>query len=176
MSINSEIYTDYKANIDYFEENGPVYPEHVYLEDTGLSDLDYEYYVSDDFISLVVIRKPQGWSGFMEEYRTARRIYNISMEDGHRLSKSEMLGLLGYTEEEFDEIIRDTLSAEWEDMMTEITGGYGSYADEMLDRNLSDEVIGEADVFVDPDGNICFKVKIETGAGSGFLQYVRAFG
>ncbi len=112
----------------------------------------------------------------MEEYRTSREIYNISIEDGHRLSKSEMLGLLGLSEDEFDELVRDAISAEWEDLMTEITGGYGSYADEMLDRNLSDEVIGGADVFVDPDGNICIKVRIETGAGSGFLQFVRTVG
>ena len=174
MGVNSDIYTNYKYSIEYYGKMGPEYePEEWEYEmsNTPLA-LGYDYFIADDFVSVNchwdAFTLPEGTGDYYE----SRKIFNVSVEDGHELSKQEMLTLLGISEDDFHEAVREYYKDHWSDYMGVSDDNTADYIDELNQQNMSDEVISKARVYVDQDGYICFVYVIGYYGGRGNMECV----
>lgn len=172
--VNDEIINDHSRTMDFFSENAPKYTpdDWEYEQSNTPLELDYEYYIADDFVSIDSFYNAFSLEDQSKEYYESRIIYNVSIKDGHRLSKIEMLDMLGYTEEEFYEEVRNCIKQNWDGLCEEFYI-QDPYADSMYESNLSDETIKGAEPFVNAKGEICIVVRVDIGAGSGYIQLVR---
>ena len=174
MGVNSDIYTTYRKSIEYYDKMGPEYePEEWEYEmsNTPLA-LGYDYFIADDFVSVNchwdAFTLPEGSGAYYE----SRNIFNVSVEDGHELSKQEMLTLLGISEDEFHEAVREYYKGHSNDYMSASDDSTSDYVNELNQQNMSDEVISKAQVYVDKDGYICFVYVIGYYGGRGNMECV----
>ncbi len=144
MGVNSNIYTQYKRTIDYYDSMGPEYKpdDWEYEQSNTPLALAYDYFIADDFVSVVchwdAFTLPEGTGAYYE----TRRAYNVSVEDGHELSKQEMLTLLGMTEDEFNEAVKKYYEDHWREYMDAPEDeDVPDYVEELNQQNVSDETV-----------------------------------
>jgi len=173
MGVNSNIYTQYKRTIDYYDSMGPEYKpdDWEYEQSNTPLALSYDYFIADDFVSVEchwdAFTLPKGTGTYYE----SRRAYNVSIEDGHELSKQEMLTLLGITEDEFHEAVKGYYKGHWyEYMYVSEDEEVPDYINELNQQNISDETVSNARVYVDSDGYICFVYVIGYYGGRGNME------
>ena len=174
-AVNDEIINDHSRTMDFFSENAPKYtPDYWEYEQSNTPlGLDYEYYIAEDFVSIDCYYDAFSVEGIFKEYYESRSIYNVSVKDGHILSKEEMLALLGFTEDEFDEAVRKLIKDNWDELNADFGASQGSYTDDLLMESLSDKNISGAMPYVNAKGYVCAVVDIIVGWGSGVQELPR---
>ena len=178
MSVNSEIYTDYKAVMDRFDREGPQYDPGPYAFEQSNAPLsyDYEYYKGDVFVSVKVSSYDAECSGPSMGYFTHGRVYNMSTLDGHKLTNEEMMDLLGISEDDYLAKAKKSITEYWNELTADYTGSTKTWSDEMLQKNLSYDTLSNAQFYVNSEGKIQYLLNIMYIGGSGSLQFIGDLG
>ena len=145
---NETIYTDLKENYyyNYDKSTGELYGFIV----------DYEYCISDNFVSLLVSFSANDYDywGF--------KIYNISIEDGSIVSGEEFLKRIGKDTDEFFDDVRETYANWWDANYSYLSQEY----DYMNEHNISRASFDNVEPYLSSDGHLCFVGYVECIGGA----------
>ena len=117
---------------------------------------DYRYYIGGRIVSLVVV--------YLDDVDgDSYAVYNISLEDGHILTKDEFIEVNGMSKDGFDKAVYDSvkqyMDSEGKQYYQTDMAGFKPY-----EYNLRDEAVKAAIPYYDANGDISFIGEI-TGAG-----------
>jgi len=121
-----------------------------------LGGTDYRYYIGGRIVSLVVV--------YLDDIDgDSYAVYNISLEDGHILTKDEFIEVNGMSKDGFDKAVYDSvkqyMDSEGKQYYQTDMAGFKPY-----EYNLRDEAVKAAIPYYDANGDISFIGEI-TGAG-----------
>lgn len=156
--FNQMIYDACYSSIEYY-----VYDclRH-YNEPYFIHNTSYISGHNDDAVS-IVMKEGRGQSSY--------KVYNVNKSDGSILSSEQILQLYGLTQDEFEELVKQTFTV----ALDKITSGLYSeeYLQQMKEETLSDGNIAKSIPFIGPDGDLCFVgQRLEPGIGSGHCYVV----
>ena len=175
MPVNSAIYSEYKYMTELYAKNDPN--DFEFYESWGDSTgLDYDYYIADDFVSLCVYGYCFSRPEDLGCYSLDRKIYNVSVETGHQLSKNEMLSMLNMTESGFHDLVRESIAEGWPTVVSDLMLNDADTLKTCYESNISDKCVEKAQPFVDSKGIIRFVCTIVVPAGSGDMLFSAPIG
>lgn len=147
--INDEIYNNLYDDIQYslktIDELGVP---------TGIRDAGYNWYVTDDVLSLIVYHGPIFTSEGGERYW----VYNISISEKRLLSDEEVYTEAGFTGKEYYKRAKEALgSCYWEgvDRNDNFIKQHKADFNTFLQKTISDENVEASYPYINGDGQLC---------------------
>lgn len=134
----------------YYTELAAEQTEH--LDEYGImsvGDVAYIYGVKDNVVSIAVKES------FAEYFGCNYTIYNVDVKTGKMLTDSEVLEIMGLSEEDFREDTKSAMQLYYDNASADDGYSYDEYAQESIDYSLSDECIAQARPVIDIDGSLC---------------------
>lgn len=149
--INKEILDKYETILANVYENQYI--------DFSAEALDYEYYINDDVLSLVLNVYTEGGPIFGSE------IYNVDIGTGEKVTNAGLIECMNITETEFENKLNNAI--ENLEMYTnkEIEE---EFKEEQLNKTLElykEEVLDEIKMYINKKGNITVSIEVFATAG-----------
>lgn len=152
QKINNEIANEYNEAFSAAFEAASAKKSPEY------SGIDYNAYVNDDIVSLVITEESSG-------HRLSYRVYNYNRSTGKQLDNE---GLLAYLQRDADETYKELQSALEEDYLAKFKEE--KFPDDyyyQLDLTISDEAVRRSQMFLNADAEL-YAVCVEyAGVGDG---------
>lgn len=127
-----------------------------------ISDMKYYWENSGDIVSIIVITNNTEF--FYPEYY----VYNFSLSQGKELTKDEVIAEAGYTNELFNEKLRETVRKVSDDFLSADPdrSDTADYYTTVISDTLKDNLINEAKPFFNSRGELCSTAKIFSFGGA----------
>lgn len=161
QSLNSQIYS-YIYN--YYQE---TIQQQKNEESLFIHKIKNVYYVNDDIVSLGV-KVLADWD------TTYNKWYNINKSTGKKVSNSELVSLLGYSDVDFIKHLKDVVATYyvnlWKDNNPE---GQNEYYWDRYNYTISDEACNmNIPMYIGENGNLYVVAKIGSLAGAGHYEHL----
>lgn len=123
-------------------------------------EMKYDMWQAGEVIS-VVVSVLQPYNDYIEFF-----VYNISAVTGQLLSDNKVYSHFGVTAIEAREDLIHYLDAYWEANRANLE----DYMTPFIQETYSEEYLDSAEIFVGPNGTMCFTTKIGVPAGAGYFN------
>lgn len=127
-----------------------------------ISGMEYHWEHSGDIVSIIVITNNS------EFFYPECYVYNFSLEQGKELGKDEVIAEAGYTNELFNEKLRETVRKVSDDFLSADPdrSDTADYYNTVISDTLKDSCINEAKPFFNSHGELCATAKIFSFGGA----------
>lgn len=165
--INIDVHDAKIINSEINNRFASVYDELLENKKNGLSNdiisIDYKAYLNEDVLSLNV------WKVYSWDY-TDYSTYNINVRTGKRLSNTELIGMTGYSNDEFYEFLKKLNTEYFESM-------YKNYSlpdyEYFYQYNISDELLNlDIPMYIGEDGYLYVVSNIASVAGASSYEHI----
>lgn len=132
-----------------------------------LGDISYTWYHTDELISVVAFTSDNQY------YNPQFYVYTYSFSDEKELTKSDIITLEGYTEESFNQKVRENVQKVTDNVLENNSGVAGeSVFREAIDMTLDEEHINKAAPFYNNNGELCCISDIFSLGGAGMYRHI----
>lgn len=139
------------------------------LKQNGYIDLRYiryDWFAYGDLLTLYIDEKH-------EEY-SSKEMYSISISEKRKLTTEETLAIIGISESEFREKVREAIGSICLDANMPLIDEVGiDWVEELYNTTISDDTVDRAIPFLNENGQLCILGTIYSGAGgSGYYSQI----
>lgn len=135
-------------------------------EEFGATEVNYEYYVNDDIVSLVITKT------YLEASQETYEVYNVNQKTGTVLEKEDILTAKNITEDAYETKIAEQISAKFDETTAAFKEMVG-YED-VKEKNNSKEncSLENTEVYINKDGKLSYIANMYSLAGADKYQTI----
>ncbi len=162
--VNAEIFNTLYPIIEDVVEEIAEY-SHPFTSE----EISYRWAVNSDILSLVVLSNSDPEVGGKDVYL----VYNVSVVDGNRLSKNELISVAGVSQENYHDMLWQALGSAYfqgkESYIEQV--GYDDFFRTQLENTLSEDNIQSCVPYFNEDGQLCIIGTIYSLAAADFYYH-----